>query len=346
MRKLLLNILFLFFTASVSAFNYFDVKNINDTVSIRGNKYYEVDFDFYRFSDLEKNKSTYTRFISNPLKDIYNVDVNTDSVICTLTNWDNSISKTILLKDYFNGKTIKGFFISDIVYVPYKKEVQYKKRLNHNITDGIDKNVFDNSLKYSNEIDSMKGSSTREYKEFLKRKSIGFYNNYNKVEDAILHISLYISTIVEYDLDYTMSQDDIKEVLDNRKGVCAGYTELFSIMLDTIAKVDDRVGMLSTMTFSENRVDHESDIFHICNLIEIDGYLYQHDVTNMVVKFKEGEYSNMKNEYNYYLRKNLKDYYKIMSYNVSYLDDMDDMELFYTNFNTDINTQKYLFDKI
>ena len=109
---------------------------------------------------------------------------------------------------------------------------------------------------------------------------------------------------------------------------------------------------------------------HVCNLIEINGYLYLNDLTAISNDYntENGEYSNMNNEYNNFLRKRLNYYGEITNHDVKYDADLDvceyskmkwtmestDEELkicfecdsHYIKFSSEENIQKYILDRM
>lgn len=341
----------------------FDTKNINGVVTINGSEYYELDFDEYAYSDIVMNNMTFIKYISEPIKSIYNVDVNSDSVLC-LTG-DYRKFDTVPFRLFLDG-TLKAQYkmIQSEIFILKTVNHSYKPRYNTRLNMDVPNNVFKKSVSYINEIESLNGSSEEEYTKFLKAKAIEINNSYDKIEDVIFHTSLYITTIVSYDLDYLSTQFDIKQVLDSRKGVCAGYTEIFSIMIDTIARVDSSITMHSQMT-----TDLPQGL-HICNLIEINGYLYLNDLTAMSSDYdtESGEYSNMNNEHNNFLRKRLNYYGAITKHDVKYDADLDfcqyskmkftfdstseelkicaECDSHYIKFSSDENIQKYIVDRM
>jgi hypothetical protein len=342
--------------------NIFDTKNINRVVNINGSEYYELDFEYNIYADMELNDVTFNLYVYETIKAIYKVDINKDSVLCIVGYSEKS--DTVLLKPYLDG-TIKSWNqVRAEIFIPKKVNHSIKTRYNTYINTSIPSNVFKSSSSYINEIDSLNGSSEEVYTKFLKLKAIEFYNSYDKIEDVIFHTSLYITTIVSYDLDYLSTQFNIKEVLDSRNGVCAGYTEIFSIMIDTIARVDSSITMHSQMT-----TDLPEGL-HICNLIEINGYLYLNDITNISNAYdtKSGNYFTNSNYDNNFLRKRLNYYGSIVKHDVKYDSDLDfcqyskmkftfdstseelkicwECDSHYINFSSDENIQKYIVDRM
>ena len=342
--------------------NIFDTKNINREVIINGSEYYELDFEYRVYSEMELNEATFDLYVYETIKAIYKVDINKDSVLCIVGYSEKS--DTVLLKPYLDG-TIKNWYqVRAEIFIPKKVNHPIKTRYNTDINMDVPSNVFLSSYSYINEIDSLNGSSEEVYTKFLKLKAIEIYNSYDKIEDVILHTSLYITTIVSYDLDYLSTQFDIKEVLDNKSGVCAGYTEIFSIMIDTIARVDSSITMHSTLA-----TDLPEGL-HICNLIEINGYLYLNDITGISNTYdtKSGNYFNNTNYDNNFLRKRLNYYGDIVEHDVKYDEDLDfcqyskmkftfdstseelevcyECDSHYIDFSSKDNIQKYVIDRM
>lgn len=363
---------FLFYIAltiiSVSGYsnsieNIFDTRNLNREVTINGTLYYELDFEINVFREYELTEEEYNLYIYETIKAIYKVDINKDSVLC-IDGYPTMKTDTLLLKPYLDRTKKNWGYLRDEIFIPKRVNHPIKPRYNTYINKDVPSNVFQSSEKYINEIDSMNGSSVEEYSKFLKIKALEFHNSYDKIEDVILHTSLYIATIVSYDSDYTDTQFDIKKVLDNKKGVCAGYTQIFSIMIDTIARIDSSITMHSTMK-TEVPIG-----LHICNLIEINGYLYLNDITGISSQYntENGYYNNHNNYDNHFLKKRLNYYGSIITHDVWYdsslsptqyvelewgwdstpeeLKKVEEREKTLIDFNSDENIQKYIIDRM
>jgi hypothetical protein len=342
----------------------FDTKNINRETTINGVEYYELDFEEDIFDRIELNSVTIKKYISEPIKKIYNVDITTDTILGLRLYGNLGKADTIFLNPLLDGTVTDWYRVKNEIFIPKRVNCDFKPRYNTYINEDVPSNIFKYAEVYGNEIDSLQGSSTEEYTKFLKNKAIEFHNSYDKIEDVILHTSLYIINMVEYDLDYTMNQFDVKKNLDDRRGVCAGYSELFSIMIDTIARVDSSITMHSTMTYELPQG------LHICNLVDIKGYLYQIDLTALSHKYNKtnGRYFSNSNSDNSFLRKRLNYYHEIIKHEVKYDESLEtyqyiamkwsmessdehiakvvECDRFLINFNTEENIKKYILDRM
>lgn len=252
--------------------NFFATENINRIVKINNTLYYELSFDT-KFNSLVLNDFNINKHITIPLK-TYNANIK--EVLCKDT--------TLFLNNLKN--------ISDIIYIPKKTDIYFKPiRTYSNIIIHKDNNVLT--------------------EDYVKKKAIEFHSKYDRIEDVIYAITYYIRSNIQYDIN-SNTFDDIDNVLKERKGVCMGFTALFTSMMDTIAKIDTNITMIATMSYNMYKGKH------ICNLIEINGFIYQHDVTNHII-----------------LSRKLQPYIRIYNYSI----------LYGKTYTTDHDIKKYLINR-
>lgn len=271
--KTIISVLILFMLNSVfvnanTNNKFFKTKDIVTETTINDIEYYVHDFDHEQFNQLYRSAVTFTKFVKTPLRSVYNVDY---KEILTISGQD-----TI---PFYKFKICRGCFVGRRdIFIPKRIYYDYKKDFKRTLDIGIIKYAYTNNKEKNRlEIKNIKNKTIDGYEIFLKEKAIEIYNNDEDtlLENKILRVITYVTTLIDYDLK--LKGSNTKKSLENNKGVCANYTEIFRVMMDTIASIEPRIQSNRTLILM---VDWNSKIeSHICNIIEIDNHSYQIDVT-------------------------------------------------------------------